>query len=228
MKFFLDRVKQETADASSFIFRPEAPFTWQAGQYLHYSLPHPDPDARKTERYFTISSAVHEGKPMITTRLSATDPSSFKRALWAMKPGETIEASGPSGTFIIDDTNREFIFIAGGIGITPFRAILLDLDERKLPMNVTLMYANRTEDIIFKDELAALAAKHPSLKIIYFIGENKIDEAAIKNAVPDLNRPVFYVSGPEPMVQAFEKILRDMGVTDDRLKRDYFPGYDWP
>jgi ferredoxin-NADP reductase len=76
--------------------------------------------------------------------------------------------------------------------------------------------------------LDAIATRHPTLKIDYFIGDRRIDEAAIRAAVPDLAKPVFYISGPEPMVEAFEKMLKGMGVPDDHVKHDYFPGYDWP
>lgn len=223
--------KEESPDVVSFIFnKPDADFSWLAGQFLHYTLPHAQADDRKTERYFTIASAPHEGNIMITTRFAGQDKSSsFKKALFAMKIGDTIEAAGPDGDFILSDPNKTYIFIAGGIGITPYHSILLDMDHKNLPMNVTLLYASKNKDnVVYKDELEALAAKHPTFKIHYFFNTEQIDEAAIKNIVPDLARPIFYVSGPEPMVEMFEKMLPQMGIPEDSIKKDYFPGYDWP
>jgi len=227
MKLFLESVKQEAGDAYSFIFRPETPLTWQAGQFMHYNLIHRNPDSRKTERYFTISSAPYEKNIMITTRLVEA-ASSFKKALKAMPVGGEIEADGPQGEFTVPDDVGEAVFIAGGIGITPFHSILLDLDHRGVAIHATLMYANSTEHFVFREELEALAKRQPGFKMIYFVGGNLIDEAAIRRAAADVAHPVFYISGPEPMVQAMEAILKGMGVPEENIKRDYFPGYDWP
>jgi ferredoxin-NADP reductase len=228
MKLILDHTKQETADTVSFYFTSDQPLAWRAGQFMHYTLAHPNPDSRKTERYFTIASAPHEGKVMITTRFAGEKGSSFKKALQAMKPGDAIEADGPNGEFVLDDVSPLVILLAGGIGVTPYRSILLDREHRGLPMDVTLLYANRTEDVVFKQELEALMAKHPDFKIRYFIGDSRIDEQALKSAIPDLQKPLFFVSGPEPMVQAFVKMFSGMGIPEDHQKRDFFPGYDWP
>ena len=227
MKLFLESIKQEAGDAYSFIFRPETPLAWQAGQFMHYNLVHPNPDSRQTERYFTIASAPYEKNIMITTRLVEA-ASSFKKALKAMPAGGSIDADGPSGEFTFADDAGEAVFIAGGIGITPFRSILLDRDHRGLSVNATLMYANSTDSFVFREELEALAKRQPGLKISYFAGGNRIDEAAIRRTVADIARPVFFVSGPEPMVQALEAVLKGMSVPETNLKRDYFPGYDWP
>ncbi len=227
MRLTLIEKRRETSDTTSFLFQSESPFSWRAGQFLRYTLEHPNPDERKTKRYFTIASAPHEGVVMLSTRFS-NDGSSFKRALEALSIGGTIEAEGPDGDFVVEDPAAEHVFIAGGIGVTPYRAILLDLDHRNLPMNVKLLYANRNEEFVYKSLLEELTKKHPTFMIEYFVSPAKIDEKAIRGAVPDLQKPIFYVSGPEPMVEAFEKLLIEMGIPDPHIKRDYFPGYDWP
>ena len=149
-----------------------------------------------------------------------------------MKLGDIIEVDGPDGDFIVSDSSapgETYLFIAGGIGITPFHSILLDLDHKNLPMNVTLLYANKDKNnVVYKDELEALAAKHANFKIHYFFYPERIDEAVIKKIVPDLTKPIFYVSGPEPMTEHFEKMLPQMGIPEANIKKDYFPGYNWP
>ncbi len=218
----------EAGDAASFIFRADQPgFTWRAGQFLHYILSRENPDDRGIERWFTVSSAPFEGQVMLTTRL-VERRSTFKAALDALAIGATIDADGLEGDFVVDDPNAEFVFIAGGIGITPYRSILLDLDHGGADINATLLYANRTKDFVFKEELEALAVRHKNFRIRYVVDPETIDEAAIREAAPDLARPIFYISGPEPMVESFEKMMRGMGIPDARLKRDYFPGYRWP
>ena len=243
-KLTLINKKQETSNTTSFIFKSEQPLGWQAGQFLHYKLQHPTPDERKEDRWFTISSAPHEGRVMLTTRVinhvrgregsqraSASNgvdkPSSFKAALNNLPLGGTIEAEGPDGEFVVDDPNKDHIFIAGGVGVTPYRAILLDLERRGLPINVALFYTNGNQEFVYKDELEAVAKRNPGFKILYFVSPEKIDGAVIKKYVPDLQKPAFYVSGPEPMVVEFEKMLMDMGIPDEHIKRDYFSGYDW-
>ena len=140
MKLTLRATRQEAGDIFSFIFAPERPLRWQAGQYLHYFLNHPNPDDRGVERYFSIASAPHEKQVMLTTRF-APKGSSFKKALKKLKLGDAIEAREKGGDFVLDHRTKMFVFIAGGIGITPFRAILLDLDRNRKPLNVQLLYA---------------------------------------------------------------------------------------
>lgn len=227
MRLALKEKRPETSDTTSFFFESETPLSWQAGQFLRYTLEHSNPDERETKRYFTIASVPHEGFVMLTTRFSQ-DGSSFKRALRTLPIGGTIEAEGPDGDFVVEDPAEEFVFIAGGIGITPYRAILLDLDHKNIPMNVKLLYGNRNEEFVYKNLLEELRKKHPTFTIEYFVSPARIDEAAIRRAVPDLEKSLVYVSGPEPMVEAFEKMLSGMGIPEAHLKRDYFPGYDWP
>lgn len=225
MKLTLTHHSPEVAGVETFFFRPEKPLTWKAGQFIHYTLPHSNPDDRGSERWFTISSAPFEQDIHITTRITLPKGSSFKQALLNLKEGDIIEGENPDGEFVIEDPNQNYVFIAGGIGITPFRSILLDLDHNNQPINVTLLYGNRDQNIVFKKELDELAIKHPSLKIHYIVDPQRIDEDTIRQDIPDLNQPIFYVSGPEPMVEAMEKMLMGMGIKDEKIKRDFFPGY---
>lgn len=223
--------KQAVKSVTSFIFEPATTLVWQAGQFLRYHLTNPMADQRGEDRYFTIASSPHEGNIILTTRFvpddSSTPGSTFKKDLQGLQIGDVVEAEGPAGEFIITDPRKEYIFIAGGIGITPFRAILFDLDHHQKPINVTLLYANRDNNIVFKEELEALLPNYPNLQIHYFIDPQRIDEQAIRKSVPDLpaGRQVYYVSGPKPMVEAMEKLLKEMGITEDHIKHDYFPGY---
>ena len=218
---------QETRDTVSFRFKSDEIKKWRPGQYLHYTLEHANPDSRGIERYFTISSAPFEGYIQITTRL-AENGSSFKKALRGLVVGGTIDADGVEGDFVVDDPARKLVFIAGGIGVTPYRAILRAMDHAGVPAEVDLLYANRDEEFPFKGELEQLAQRHSKLRIYYFSGSNRLDERAIREVVGDLRKPAFYVSGPEPMVESFEKILAVLSVPKLHVKADYFPGYKWP
>jgi ferredoxin-NADP reductase len=227
MKFTLTATKQEASDTFSFIFAPDQSLQWKAGQLLRYVLNHPDPDDRGVERYFSIASAPHEKHVMLTTRF-ASKSSSFKKALKSLRPGDAIEAHDLEGDFVVVDPKKTFVFIAGGIGITPFRAILLDLEYNQQPLNVQLLYANRDNDFPYRKELEALKARHPKFRIDYVVSPNRIDEKSIPQLVPDIEKPILYVSGPEPMVESMDETLKKIGVPEERIKNDFFPGYQWP
>jgi ferredoxin-NADP reductase len=227
MQLTLVETRRDTSDTRTFFFTGSPTPQWKAGQYICYKLPHPDPDDRGIERYFSISTAPHEGRVAITCRF-AEKSSSFKRALGALPMGGKIEAQAPEGDFCVDQVAKPLVFIAGGIGITPFRAILLDLERRGQPLNVRLLYANRNDEVVFRDELESIRARHRDLKIEYLIGENKLDGGAIRKAVPDLAAAKVYVSGPEPMVESMDKTLENLGLRKEEIMNDFFPGYTWP
>ena len=226
MKLKLIEGKKEAGDAISFIFEPENKIQWVAGQFLIYFLPHETPDIRGKQRFFTISSAPFERHIMLTTRIFPDNPSSFKKALNEMKPGDTIDAKGPDGDFTVLGPNKHFVFIAGGIGITPFRSIIADLAHKNLPLNITLLYANSTSEFPFKDELEKIADDNPNFKIHYIVSPQHIDEDVVKQTVPNLSEPIFYVSGPEKMVEILSEMLMKMGISEDHIKQDFFPGYE--
>lgn len=226
MKLKFIEKKNETADAYSFVFEPEKPFSWKPGQFLFYTLPHPDVDDRGVTRYFSISAAPHEKHVMLTTRIEEKVGSSFKKKLLSLAPGNTVEASGPDGDFIVEDPNKNYIFIAGGIGVTPFRSILLDHDHQKLPINVTLLYANRDSEFPFNAEFEQIAERNKNFKIKYFISPVHIEEKDINDALPATSEPLLYISGPEPMVEAMGGKIRDMGIPEARIKEDFFPNYE--
>lgn len=220
----INRVKL-ISDVESFIFESESPISWQAGQFLHYTLHHEPTDERGSDRWFTISSAPFEGNPTITTRFSEKS-SSFKTALQNLKIGDELEAEGPEGDFTVEDPNQTMVFIAGGIGITPFHSILKQLDHDEKALNIQLIYGNKSEDHIpFKSELEDLKEKHSEFKINYVIDPKHIDQSTIQSLVFNLQLPIFYVSGPEPMVEALGETLKGMGIPESKIKQDFFPNY---
>jgi len=225
MKLKLAARKTESPGVESFIFKPAEPLVWKAGQFLHYVLNHSSTDDRGSDRWFTIASAPCEKHVMITTRFDSKRSSTFKKTLKALKPGDTIEVSDLDGDFIVSDPRKEYVFIAGGIGITPFRAILKQAEYEGKKLRVKLIYANRNNVAAYKKELEAMANRNPNFEIIYIFSPRRIDKDTVKEFVPDLKKPFFYVSGPEPMVEAIGKMLQQIGVPKKRIKQDWFPGY---
>ena len=223
---FYERI-QNTPDCFSFYFNPETPVTWKAGQYATFIIPHDNPDDRGINRFFTIASSPHEGFIMVTTRYSGESSSTFKKAMMSLEKGKSITLLGPQGEFIIEDYSKSYALIAGGIGITPFRSILHDLEHNKKikDMEIFLIYSSRNNDIVFKDDFDLFAANYSSFKVRYVISPEVCNAALISVAIPFFKERTYYISGPKGMVKAIEDGLILEGIVNEQLNMDYFPGY---
>lgn len=221
---FLKFIKRvwEVENVYSFYFEPTEKIFWKPGQFLVYKLVHDNPDLRGKQRFFTISSSPFEEKIVITTKI-IDDSSTFKKKLFSLKKGDLIEAKGPDGHFTIDNPEMEYLFIAGGIGITPFHSILKSMDHKSEYININLYYANKDENIVFRQELDEIAKRNPGLKITYFISPNRITKEVLEKS--NLKDKIIYVSGPDPMVYEITNILNELGVDKERVIEDYFSNY---
>jgi len=209
----------EVSNIRTFVFEA-GDLSWQAGQYQTYVLDSVDGTEDEKKRFFTIASAPSEKEIHISTRV--TD-SKFKQALNALQPGQTIETRNLEGDFTWEDSSdAAVVLVAGGIGVTPFRSMLLERHALGKPLNCTLVHYNREDAVPFRDEFEKLAAVHPELNLLYIIGQ-PITAESILQAAPQAATQVTYLSGPEPMVDAVGDELKERGVN---LKQDWFPGYD--
>ena len=225
MKLQLTAKRIESPGVVSFVFKPEEPLVWKAGQFLHYVLNHESTDDRGSDRWFTIASAPYEKHVMLTTRFASTEGSTFKKTLKALPLGGEIEVSDLDGDFIVSDPRKNYVFIAGGIGITPFRSILKQAEYEGKELRVTMLYANRKHVAAYPREFDAMTKRNPYLQIHYLFHPQRIDRKTVCELVTDLKKPTFYVSGPEPMVESIGKMLQKLGVPSKRIKQDWFPGY---
>ncbi len=119
---------------------------------------------------------------------------------------------------------QSYIFIAGGIGITPFRSIIHDLLDKKKKVPITLFYQVNNKDEILFYEVFEQAEKELGLQIISIIGEKLSKEHIIKNA-PNFKEKIFYISGPQGMVEDYRTMIESMGVPFEQIKTDLFTGY---
>ncbi len=209
----------EAGNIRSFDFET-AGLEWQAGQHDAFVLPQAGADKTDNKRWFTIASAPSEGRIRIATRISG---SAFKQALDGLRVGDTIDALDVSGKFIWEGPSAvPVVLVAGGIGITPYRSILLERAARGLPLNATLLYFNRDDAIAFRDEFDRLTAQHAELTVRYLVGE-PITVARIAELAPLADGTVVYLSGHKAMVDSIGEVLKARGI---EVKQDWFPGYD--
>ena len=150
----------------SFRFAKPSGWSYRAGQFVDITLlDPPETDAEGNLRGFSISSAPREEVITITTRLRDT---AFKRVLQAMPLGTLVKMEGPFGDLRLHHAARPAVLLAGGIGITPFRSILVEtIGGGALPYPVVLFHANRrSEDAAFADEFRSLARRDPNLTFV--------------------------------------------------------------
>lgn len=234
VRLTLERIEEAASGVFDYVFRPDRRLAFSAGQYLEWTLPVRRPDGRGNRRYFTIASAPGEDEVRLGVRFNA-DGSAFKRELAGLQPGDTVVASQLAGSFVLPrQADTKLAFIAGGVGITPFRSMLKHLLERHEARPIVVLYGNgRVSDIAYADVLEQAAAEL-GIPTHYAVLDpsgappgmhvGRIDAAMIRRAVPDFRERVFYVSGPQAMVSAERGLLRAMGVPSWRIRTDYFPG----
>jgi ferredoxin-NADP reductase len=216
--------KQEDNNIYTFTFQPNKSASWQPGQYLQIKLDHSNPDQRGVDRWFTIASAPHENLVKITTRYAEVQKSTFKQALQKLLIGETVEAEEPEGDFVIEDLSKKYILIAGGIGITPYYAILKQLEFEGKSINADLIYISRDKSLIFIDEFNSMHKKNSAFCIHPYPGDKRLTDEELKG-IKDLENAVVYISGPKTMVGYYRDKLQELGLRGDQLKVDFFPGY---
>jgi glycine betaine catabolism B len=225
MKAELIEKDHESKDIVSFIFKPAETLKWKAGQFIYYKLPHKDPDNRGIIRHFTISSAPHEENIRLTTKFTYNRGSSFKKALLRLEPGDELEIFAQEGDLIIEDPGHKNIFIAGGIGITPYRAIILDLFYKREVNDILLFYGADKDNIAFKDLLEEVSSKDPGLSVEYVFSPERIDYKLLEDRVEDLKDRLFLISGPMLMIKNIRDSLIEGGIEEHKIKTDYFSGY---
>jgi ferredoxin-NADP reductase len=215
---------------TSFRFPRPTTLNYKPGQYLFVTIKSVGKNLSKT---LSLSSSPTE-KAHIEFTKKLTD-SEFSNTLRTLKVGDWAMIDAPYGKFTFEGENEKVALLAGGIGITPFRSICKYCTDMRLTAKITLLYGNRSEsDIVFKEELEELERQNENLKVVFMLNEASsgwkgvagvIDAELVKKEVPDYKERMFYVCGPPPMVQAMEKLIRDLGLPQTQLRLEAFTGH---
>jgi ferredoxin-NADP reductase len=205
------------------------------GQYFFVTLPDVGyQDDKGLRRHITVvTSPSEKGVLGFATRMR---DSAFKRSLSELQVGAEVEVEPPKGTFgLPEDASRPLVFVAGGIGITVFRAMLSYIQEERLPYRVTLVYSNRDrESTAFLDELKELAQEIPDFRLILTMTQDlgwegetrKVDSQFFEDYLgEDLNEYTFLVAGPPAMAEGVQQALEEAGVQDENVIAERYSGY---
>jgi ferredoxin-NADP reductase len=229
----------EVADGTmAFAFERPAGFEFTAGQFLTITLPDPPHnDEKGNRRTFSIASPPQDaGRLLVATRMTG---SALKRSLAEAPFGRAVSLFGPSGCFTLhEDPAVPAVFVAGGIGITPFRSILHDAATRRLAHRITLIYSNRAPSgAAFYAELSELAGRLPSLRFLPtmtdaeasvppWTGERRMVSADFLRAViGDMTEPIVYLAGPPGLVAAVSRAVLEAGADPSHIRSEEFEGY---
>jgi len=222
-----------TPTTDELIFTSDKRFPYTPGQYVELNLPHKKTDFRGSRRRFSVTSLSNTNE--VSFGIKFYEPSSsFKKTLKHMKPGQSLLVTQLAGDFVLpNDSTRPLLFVAGGIGITPFASHLRWLETSPKPRNIVLVYAvSHPDEIAYKDllekseaRIIIVSPKRPQHmpKSWAYVEGSRVNVETLSELIPDIASRWAYVSGPTPFVQTTKHALKKQGVRG--VKTDYFAGY---
>jgi ferredoxin-NADP reductase len=230
--------REEVAEGTmAFHFEKPSGFNFKAGQSADVTLTNPpDTDAEGNTRTFSIASPPFENELVFTTRMRDT---AFKRSLKEVPLATEVTIGSAAGSFTLHkNPAKPAVFLAGGIGITPFLSIVRQADHDRLPHKLYLFYSNRRpEDTAFLDTLQTLETTNPNFRLICTMTEMSkskkewkgetvlIDKEMLSRHLAVLQGPIYYIAGPPTMVAAMRQTLVGAGVEEDDIRAEEFAGY---
>jgi len=223
-KYYVEEINFETKNVFTLKLKPNHKLNFKPCQFCFLRI---NKNKLYSRHPFTISSSPNEKTINFTMKITG----GFTKTASQLKKGEEVIVDGPFGVFTITDDKKDLVFIAGGVGITPFMSMIKHNLYSNKKQNITLIYGARTKkDIIFKNTLDKIKEKW--FKKVYVLSDEKsfsknwkngyIDTEIIKNNVDNLKNSLFYICGPEPMKENITKILKDLGVKKSNIKIESF------
>lgn len=210
-------------------------FPFKAGQHADFILNEPlYTDEEGNKRIFSYVTSPGSSELSIATRLTG---SAFKRSLAEMPLGTPVVVSNNRGQMTLHrDAAKPAVFLAGGIGITPFMSMIRYATEEQLSHTIYLFYSNRAkESTAYLSELEELAKRNPNFHFIptltadlpadWSYESGKVTAEMIKKYVADPENAFFSMAGPPAMVEAMTAILDELDVPDEYRKAEDFSGY---
>jgi ferredoxin-NADP reductase len=227
MRAHLTAFHDEAPHIRTFYFQGERPLDHIAGQFVEMSLPHPQPDSRGSVRQFTVSSSPTEPGLAITLDV-ADNRSSYKRALQQLPIGGEVSISEPLGDFVLPlDEQTPLLWIAGGIGITPFRSIAKWLVDNGETREITMFHSVRNRDgALFAELMHQAGTGQRRVITTAGYGGERLRTDELLPAINQQPEALIYISGPQTMVESLVADLQRHGIDRQRIITDAFLGYN--
>jgi predicted ferric reductase len=228
-------VKQESHDTWTLSMQPPPgahPLDYRPGQFQFIVLRRKAAGLPVEEHHFTLASSPAAPELQMTIK-SVGD---FTATIGQTRPGDKASLEGPFGRFsyTLRPQDRDFVFLAGGIGITPLMSMLRHMRDIRADISVLLFWGNKSEaDIIFREELEAMArGERPHLQVVHILSQAEAGWAGEKGFVSaDLlgkyikdgfAEKTYFICGPPVMTDLTLRILRELGVPADKIDYEQF------
>lgn len=219
MKARFTRSFQHAPDVITYYFQPEHRLRYEAGQFIELHAPH-NADARGERRWFTISTAPTESEIGITTRI-AQPGSTYKRALQGLVAGDTVSISQAMGDFVLPrDITLPLVFIAAGIGITPYCSMIKYLADTAGVRDIKMLITSKSGDILPFKELLEDYLGH---NLVF--SSHRTSASEILTLYPPTEKTMYYLAGPEAFISELVRDLQQSGVPSHQIVADYFHNY---
>lgn len=220
------KVEKVTPDVTNVEVRSQSgePLKYSPGQFAFVTFD--SENVEPEEHHFTLSSNPNDSDVSFTVK----GVGDFTGTLPDLQPGDIAKIEGPYGVFSNEGMEGPFVFIAGGIGITPIMSMLRAMRERNNPQKTLLLYANRKQkDIVFYDELHELQ-KQGWLEIVFVLSQEKlegyeygrINKELLQRVVEDIPSKTYFMVGPEAMMDDIEEGLVTLGAHSNRIFTERF------
>jgi ferredoxin-NADP reductase len=238
MEYTAKFIGREKLAAEVTLFHIEKPegFQFLAGQYCLVSVPDMGfQDDRGLRRPFSISSSPLEKELLFVTKLGG---SALKRTMGEMAPGTTITLGQPYGFLTLPETTATpLVFLAGGVGIAPFRSLCRYATDAATGHAITLFYSSRTpEETPFLDEFTAMREQNSRLRVVATMTRlaegparwsgltGRLSAAMIKGQCAAWESAEYYIAGPPVMADAMKQTLEELHIPQGRIKIELFAG----
>lgn len=238
----VSKVVKDTKDSVAISFDIPAElkeeYKYKQGQFLSLQL---DINGNDVRREYSLCSSPYLDEPITIASKKVPDGYASKYLYENIKEGDTIEVFPPQGKFFteLDPSNEKFYFlIGGGSGITPLFSIAKSILKVEPKSKVILYYGNHAEeDIIFYEPLKKLSADHPgSFKVLFtlkehtgnwtglsgFINKEDLNKIIDENIYVDKDKVEYFICGPEEMMTNSTQWLEEMGISKEKIHKEYF------
>ena len=223
VKITLKEKIKETSDVYSFIFDKPEEFNWEPGQHGVFKFKDKEVKEGKDFRIFSFACINEEKKLIISTRV-VEEPSEFKKNLLELEQGDHMTVDGPMGKFLLKDLDRPILIMAGGIGITPVRSFIKNIDTNDIkPKKLKVLYSDDRGEFAYEEYLKSVDKE--GLDIVFISDRDVFSEKIDKYAKDYKNESLYYISGTPGMVNFITEKLTSFGVEEKNIVTDEFRGY---